>query len=57
MALFVGLIILMFTFVLGGDTGLWNNVLAFLQNQKEIFWNLLHLYMIYILEITLDTKI
>ena len=25
----------MFTFVLGGDTGLWNNVLAFLQNQKD----------------------
>lgn len=34
-ALFISLIILMFTFVLGGDTGLWNNVLAFLQNQKD----------------------
>lgn len=34
-SLFVALIILMFTFILGGDKGLWDNILSFLRVQKD----------------------
>ena len=58
--LFIGLIILMFTFVLGGDKGLWNNVLSFLKVQKDFAYLLPFLILIvslYIFSFSLVDKL